>query len=99
LRTGNAILDVLVRVVAIALITAIIVWMLGVLDAPMIVGTIIWILALLAIAAVILPLALRGLGSERSDPAERGADPASPRSRLPEDEPTAPTRRPPPPAA
>jgi hypothetical protein len=52
-RTGNAILDVLIRAVAIALMAALIVWILGVIDAPSIVATIIWILALLLIVASI----------------------------------------------
>ena len=38
LRTGSAIFDVLVRAVAIALIAAIFVWILGILDAPRRVG-------------------------------------------------------------
>ena len=53
MRTGNAILDVLIRVIAIALMAALLVWILGVLDAPRILGTIIGILALLAIVALV----------------------------------------------
>jgi len=95
-RTGNAILDVLVRVVAIALIAAIIVWILGVLNAPSIVGTIIWILALLAMAAVIFPLVTGGAGLERDGrPAEGSGDPAA-TGRPPVDEPAARGRRTPP---
>jgi hypothetical protein len=59
-RTGNAILDVLIRVVAIALMAALLVWILGVLDAPSILGTIIWIVAVLAIVAVIAGAAYFG---------------------------------------
>ena len=97
LRTGNAIFDVLIRVAAIALITAIIVWILGILDAPGIVGTIIWILALLAMAAVIFPLVVSGGGFGRTDRAKFRPDDATVRARQsPVDDPTSPTRRPPP---
>src|SRR5215210_4427056 len=93
LRTGNAILDVVVRVVAIALITAIIVWILGVLNAPQIVGTIIWILALLLIAAVLFPLVLHGAsqGDERRRP--KGSDPTVPNPPGPAEDPTISTPR------
>ena len=60
MRTGNAILDVLIRVVAIALMAALFVWILGVLDAPSILGTIIWILAVLAIVALVAGTAYFG---------------------------------------
>lgn len=59
MRTGNAIVDVLIQVVVIAVIAAIIVWILGMVDAPSIVATIVWILAALAIVLVLLQL-LRG---------------------------------------
>ncbi len=85
MRTGNAILDVLVRVVAIALIAAIIVWILGVLHAPTIVGTIIWILALLLIAAVIFPLVMGGSG--RSQPPGEPIEPSAPASNPPRSRP------------
>jgi hypothetical protein len=96
MRTGNAILDVLVRVVAIALITAIIVWILGVLHAPTIVGTVIWVLALLVIAGVIFPLVTGGAGLGRGGPADRPAEPTASSAPPRTDDPTAETRRPPP---
>jgi hypothetical protein len=100
MRTGNAIFDVLIRVVAIGLIAAIIVWILGILDAPSIVGTIIWILALLAMAAVIFPLVISGGGFARGDqPLGRSVDPTvPPGARSPAEDPTAPTASRPPPA-
>src|SRR5215210_8669860 len=93
LRTGNAILDVVVRVVAIALITAIIVWILGVLNAPQIVGTIIWILALLLVASVLFPLALHGASQRRESQPRAGSDPTVPNPRGPAKDPTVSTPR------
>ena len=61
MRTGNGILDVIIQVVVIAIVAAIIVWILGLLDAPSILGTIVWILAALAIIVILLQL-LRGVG-------------------------------------
>ena len=89
LRTGSAIFDVLVRAVAIALIAAIVVWILGILDAPSVVGTIIWILALLAIAAVIFPLATGGAYPGESRPGVDRAHPKTPGGQPPTEEPTA----------
>ena len=60
MRTGNAILDVVVQVVVIAVVAAILVWILGAVDAPGIIATIVWILAALAIVLVLLQL-LRGV--------------------------------------
>ena len=90
LRTGSAIFDVLVRAVAIALIAAIFVWILGILDAPSVVGTIIWILALLAIAAVIFPLAVGGASAGGTSPGADRADPTAPGGQPPAEEPSAP---------
>ena len=56
MHTGNAILDVIVRIVVIALVAAILVWILNMVGAPSIVTTIIWILALLAIVVVLFQL-------------------------------------------
>src|SRR5215210_5664153 len=95
LRTGNAVFDVMVRAVAIALIAAIIVWILGILDAPSVVGTIIWILALLAIAAVIFPLAVGGASAEGSRPGAHRADPRAPGGQPPAEDPTTPLAQPP----
>ena len=92
MRTGNAILDVLIRVVAIGLMAALLVWILGVLNAPSILGTIIWILAVLAIVALIAGNfyfgGMRVPGEGRSDPSAPGGPLA--------DEPAPPGRRPPP---
>ena len=60
MRSGNAILDVVIQVVVIAIIAAIIVWILGMVDAPSIIGTIVWILAALAIVVILLQL-VRGV--------------------------------------
>ena len=89
LRTGNAIFDALVRAVAIALIAAIFVWVLGMLDAPNVLDTIIWILALLAIAAVIFPLAAGG-ASPAGDRPGPPRDPTAPGGQHPAEHPTAP---------
>jgi hypothetical protein len=62
MRTGNAILDVVVQIVVIAVIAAIVVWILSAVDAPTIIGTIVWILAALAIIVILLQL-LRGVGA------------------------------------
>jgi hypothetical protein len=81
----NAIIDLLVQVVAIALITAILSWILGVLGAPDIMATIIWILALLAILIIVFQ-ALSGrtaVGRGRRPPAGDVGDPATRRSRRP----------------
>jgi hypothetical protein len=93
LRTGNAILDVVVRVVVIALITAIVVWILRVLNAPQIVGTIIWILALLLIAAVLFPLVLQGASQGQERAPRTGSDPTVPNPRGPAEDPTLSTHR------
>ena len=66
IRTGNAIMDVIIQVAVIAIIAAIITWILGALEAPGIIATIIWILALVLIAMVILQL-WRG-GNVRTSP-------------------------------
>ena len=96
LRTGSEIFDVLVRAVAIALIAAIFVWILGLLDAPSVVGTIIWILALLAIVAVIFPLAVGGASAGETRPGARRPDPTAPGGQPPPEEATPRGRRPPP---
>jgi hypothetical protein len=51
---------VLVKVVVIAIVAAILVWVLSMIGAPSIVGTIVWILALLAIVLVLLQLVQGG---------------------------------------
>jgi hypothetical protein len=61
MRTGNAILDVIIEVAVIAIAAAIINWILSVIGAPSIILTIIWILALVAILLVLLQL-LTGAG-------------------------------------
>ena len=61
MRTGNTILDVLIQVAVIAIVAAIVVWILGMVDAPSIVSTIVWILAAVAIIVVVLQL-LSGAG-------------------------------------
>ena len=65
MHTGNAILDVIVRIVVIALVAAILVWILSMVGAPSIVTTIIWILALLAIVVVLFQLLSGGAGVGR----------------------------------
>ncbi len=65
MRTGNGILDVVLQIAVIAIVAAIIVWVLGMVDAPSIVATIVWILALVAILAVVLQL-VSGRGSPRA---------------------------------
>lgn len=62
--TGNPILNVVIQVAVIAIAAAIIVWILGMVDAPSIVATIVWILAALAILVVVLQL-LGGVGGRR----------------------------------
>ncbi len=64
MRTGNAILDVVIQVAVVAIVAAIIVWVLGMLDAPSILATIVWILAALAIVALLLQV-LTGAGGRR----------------------------------
>lgn len=49
-------MDVIVQVAVIAIVAAIITWILGMLEAPGIIATIIWILALVLIAMVVLQL-------------------------------------------
>ena len=61
MRTGNEALDILIQVAVIAIVAAILTWILGELDAPGIISTIVWILALLAIAYVVIQL-LQGRG-------------------------------------
>ena len=65
MHTGNAILDVIVRIVVIVLVAAILVWILNMVGAPSIVTTIIWILALLAIVVVLFQLLSGGTGVGR----------------------------------
>ncbi len=98
MRTGNALLDVLIQVVAIALIAAILVWILGVLDAPGIIATIIWVLALLAIVVVLFQTfsGPSGLRPGRRPPPDRvGGEPGVGGTGRPVDEPAS-RRRPPP---
>lgn len=64
MRTGNAILDVVIQIAVVAIVAAIIVWILGMVDAPSIVATIVWVLALVAILLLVLQL-LRGAGGRR----------------------------------
>ena len=73
MHTGNAILDVIVRIVVIALVAAILVWILNMVGAPSIVTTIIWILALLAIVVVLFQLLSGGasVGRGRRPPGGR----------------------------
>ncbi len=67
MRTGNAIVNVIIEIVVIALVAAIAVWVLGMVNAPPIIGTIIWVLAALAIVMVLLQL-LRAGGMDRRAP-------------------------------
>jgi hypothetical protein len=59
MRTGNAILDIVIQVAVVAIIAALLVWILGMVGAPSIISTIIWILAVIAIILILLQL-LRG---------------------------------------
>ena len=61
-RTGNEVLDILIQVAGIAIIAAILTWILSALGAPGIISTIIWILAVVAIAYVVIQL-MQGRGS------------------------------------
>ena len=60
MRTGNAILDVIIQVAVIAIVAAILSWIVSAADAPSIINTIIWILALVAIAVTVLRLVQGG---------------------------------------
>jgi hypothetical protein len=69
MRTGNSILDVLVEAAVIVIVAALLVWILGLVGAPTIIGTIIWILAVLAVIVVLLRLVRGGgFGGPRSGP-------------------------------
>ena len=68
MRTGNAILDVVIQVAVIAIVAAILVWIVGMVNAPAIVGTIIWILAAVAILMVVLQLLSGGVGARGRRP-------------------------------
>ncbi len=63
MRTGNAILDVVVQVAVIAIVAAVLVWLLQMIGAPSIVMTIVWILAVVAILVAVLQLLSGGIGA------------------------------------
>jgi hypothetical protein len=63
MRTGNEVLDIIIQVAGIAILAAILTWILSALGAPGVISTIIWILALLAIAYVVIQM-LKGRGTD-----------------------------------
>ncbi len=60
MRTGNALVDVIIEIVVIVLVAAIVVWILSAVGAPGIVSTIVWVLAALAVVLVLLRLLRMG---------------------------------------
>ena len=73
MRTGNAILDVIIQIAVIAIVAALITWVLNTIGAPAIISTIVWILAVVAIILVLLQL-LRG-GAAVGGPRRTGRRP------------------------
>ncbi len=63
MRSGNAILNVVVQVAVIAIVAALLVWVLNMVGAPSIVMTIVWILAVVAILVAVLQLLSGGIGA------------------------------------
>ncbi len=63
MRSGNAILNVVVQVAVIAIVAALLVWVLNMVGAPPVVMTIVWILAVVAILVVVLQLLSGGIGA------------------------------------
>ena len=63
MRSGNAILDVVVQVAVIAIVAALLVWVLNMVGAPPVVMTIVWILAVVAILVAVLQLLSGGIGA------------------------------------
>jgi hypothetical protein len=58
-RTGSTLVSAIIQIVVIALIAAVVVWILGAVSAPAIIATVVWILAAVAILFVLIGL-LRG---------------------------------------
>jgi hypothetical protein len=60
MRTGNALIDVILEIAVIAIVAAVVTWILGAVGAPGIIVTIVWILALVAILMVVIQLVQGG---------------------------------------
>ncbi len=69
MRTGSSIVNVIIQVVVVALVAAILVWILGAVGAPSILMTVVWILAAVVVVVLLLGLVRsEGLGG----PGRRG---------------------------
>ena len=72
MRTGNTLVDAIIQVAVIAVVAAIVSWIVSAIGAPAIISTVVWIIALAAILIVVVGLA-RGadIGARHRGPTRR----------------------------